>query len=465
MPGFDVYGHLTFARCLAEQKVGPFGPIKLNIKNSIILHNPFMWNMIVAKLALHKKLIYQKYFNLCTEIVLLIPIISIIISSFNYTYSVLSLCIYFLCPCSFTSLTIGPRLHEFTPRLFTELVLNILILLLYLDLNNIYSSFCILVLSFIVVSSSKFGLQVIFLIIFPIVLITQQYMNLMIILIGSFILPYCLYRKEFIKSITHHMKHLITYFQKVINRQIFIHSRNRIILDTKSKKGFFISLLELIKKNAFLSLIVKYPVVIATIFVLFSNFESYDYIDKVFLILPFVIYLFSSTKYFLFLGESERYLNNVIFIYILFCCKYLSYNTILFILCYGILYKFCESLFYVKRRFNKGLHDEVFAFLKNIHISNIVFYPYQAAGGVWRALLQTNHKVVFPMLQEGASRYEKKYPYIDLTKLGDLISKYNVNIIVIDKKKYTSNYDDNIKNFKIAFENKIFKIIVSNEFK
>lgn len=94
---------------------------------------------------------------------------------------------------------------------------------------------------------------------------------------------------------------------------------------------------------------------------------------------------------------------------------------------------------------SKKNNTGVFKFLSNLPSSNILFTKYHSSGGVWRALCETNHKVLYPISAGEIERniFEKKYPSKNV--LTDIENKFILRIAKDYSIKYVISQVDNIQ--------------------
>ena len=86
-------------------------------------------------------------------------------------------------------------------------------------------------------------------------------------------------------------------------------------------------------------------------------------------------------------------------------------------------------------------YNDLYKFLKTIKPSILCLFPLYVAGGNWRILLETKHKILSPitgacnstLLNTLTQNYITYIPYYDLNKMDDLNKNYGVNLFIIFK--------------------------------
>jgi len=70
----------------------------------------------------------------------------------------------------------------------------------------------------------------------------------------------------------------------------------------------------------------------------------------------------------------------------------------------------------------------------------VLNYPFHAAGGTWRVLLETRHKSIYSVgsdsfMKEFRTRFLGVYPFANLAKLNEMTEEYGLNAVIVDLKK------------------------------
>jgi hypothetical protein len=452
----DSYGHILFAKSLNPKKYfNFFGPIKLNIVGSTNLLNPYLWNKLISFIPVKHLINYNKYFNILLDSIFisLIFIALVKLDILSENRSLIACLIYSLSLINFSNISIGPRVSAFTPRVFSEILVNIFCIMFVLNIDSfsthIYISLTIL--SYLILISSKFGTQ--FIILFSILFscLNLSYV-LLIPITGGLFLCLVIHNKYFIKYLFYYYNFQKNYITNVLNKKTFTHKRNNLECIIK----FFKSQLHinhLIVWNTFIALFYKFPY----IFCIFPYFFVLDKNIFCFLISVLILFVLTSLKWFLSFGEAERYISHSSVSILIVTIQYIPTTLII-----GLLFIIIIFIIHEFRYINKiqPNYNEFYKFLNSIKPSIICLFPLYAAGGHWRILLETKHKVLTPipggcnstLLNTLNNEYLTCNPYYDLNKIDDLSKNYGVNIFIIFKPdlKLANQSDFTVpKNWKV----------------
>jgi len=460
---FDGYGHLYFANEIRKQKSGPFKGIKTKIVKGNILNAQFLWHWLISFIFNNYKLKkYRKYFNICLDSLFSVFIyyISTLAGLTNGSAILVSL-VYLLTPMWFSSLSMGPRLNDITPRLSSEIAINIILIftLIPLGINNYIIILIASLLTAFVLLSSKFGVQALIFIL-PLTSLISQQVEPLISLLGGILISLVISKGYFIKSITLQINHSIWYFKNNLKGKLPISERNRFYKISNHysknhslKQNIMALTRPVFSRNSYLSVIFKMPVLITlSLFVLPLNIIDQAQINLIYMspvYSAFIIYMIINFRYFLFLGEAERYLNHVAF-FISFYFVLLCSNTdlvwiVYLLLIYGVVFMFYEN-YYNKNTITclsdkYNIEDKIIKKLESYDNKlTILCYPYHAIGGTWRIMLDTQHSVIFGLtLKKDFSTYFEEnysdtYPFVNLNKIEEMRQELGVNCLIIENQ-------------------------------
>ena len=464
---YDSFGHILFAKLLREQKKGPFHPILLNVLEPSPSYSPFLWNWFVGFMRLSFILKYAKYINgVLDAIFVFIICVLLYFSGFKAQVVCLTALIYIFSPMLFSDVSTGPRISGFTPRLSSEIALNLfwMLLLLPLPLSDFWIFIFTVLLAFYVLNSSKFGIQVL-LFLTPLITLLELTPVPLYSLAGGLILSVALGKRFFIHQLESQRKHLIWYYKENVNNNSHISNRNSLthlfpdenIIGLRSILRFFRNALSI---NSYLAVILKLPIASLALLIISYNVIYSPAIDDLNIMAPaiaaFIVFFVFNSKKFLFLGEAERYLNYVIVFVILIPVTFFlehNYEWIIFLVIFsGFIYWFVEAFFWYRFENylagNKGKErDKIIDDLQSIEAElKILLYPYAAIGGVFYVLLKTKHTLLYQFgIQKKLDdklrqHYSSGYPFVRLEKLDELAKEYDINYVVIDKKHLKTNY-------------------------
>lgn len=462
-PSFDTFAHLYFAKEVKRQEAGPFGEITTKVVGSKGFRQPFLWHWLVSRFPIPLVLSNQRWIN---------PVLDAIFGAFLYVVA-LSLgfgreaaawtaVLYLSTPMWFSKFSQGPRLANLTPRLFAEVITNIFFIVtlvpLGLPLWGVIGGGSITAAA--VLLSSKFGLQALVFLV-PLVAVLTGSTLIIVSLAGGIVLALIVSRGQFLHSLARQINHLIWYFRKNLEGEMPISDRNSVARLIRGKgdhgdpREYLLRLAQrMLSLNSFTSVFIKMPVLYVGVGLCIWLSVTGGTMPPGHLIAPVVaalaVYFIINLPTFLFLGEAERYLNHVAF-FIVASCVYASINAgmqwlLVFLVAYGLLYLAVEfvasSTLFAERNHERERCDRnVISYLNSLDDRTVVLlYPFGAAVGVFRVMLETPHKVLynFTTMEEFAEKFEREYaadyPYVDLTKLESMAGEFRVGVLVAYEK-------------------------------
>ena len=459
--GYDTYGHLYYAKEVRSQSAGPFSEIKVKVSGSTGFRHPFLWHWILGSIPLPFETIIrcQKWIN---------PLIdagfSILIYFFarwatlGHGIAFLITLSYLFTPMWFSRLSIGPRVDSLTPRLTSELVSNLFFILLLLPIGipSWLAWICGILLSAFVLLSSKFGVQAMLFLV-PITSLFTRNWILIAALFGGIGLSFILTRGGFYLTFRRQLRHLTSYFKNNLKGQTPISNRNslkKLLAKPSHRTGFAahigVIIMRFIYDNSYTSIVAKMPVIIAAFICYGSAIYSKSIEVPLHIHGPVlsatIVFLLINLPPLLFLGEAERYLNHVAF-FIVSMLTTLAVElkciwVIWILIGYGLIYWTIEFFFLHKiipqDTKIKQIDTKIISYLRSIpNPSTILSYPYDAGGGYYRVMLETDHNVIFLHNNEfGATfgrthNYSADYPYIRLEKMSELSHEMGANILIL----------------------------------
>ena len=464
-PSYDSYGHLFFLRCVKEEKSGPFGSISLQrFGASGHFSHPFLLHWLLSifdykSLVKHQRLINPALDTLFVSFVFIYLSNSAIYEQFATTVCLL----YTFTPSMFSRLSTGPRTAQFTPRLAAEAAGNIYFLLVLVPdvLPTIPAYTLACTVGCFVLLSSKFGVQsFIFLSVFISLIRTD--ITPFVVMTLSLAISCLITQGRFLNSLRSQYYHLKDYHirNKTTGTEC-VSDRNSIdVLKNQLKeRRYFAAFSQILIINSYTSTLIKTPAVLICvllpliIFVFDLQAEAADSRQMAPIIASIALFLTINRPSLLFLGEAERYINSVIVFYYIVIAIYANQAGLNWLidalLLYGIIFTLAEAALY--GGFSKRLkllqssqkektilaNKDLISKLKKCSTSlRIIGYPYHAAG--WHVTALTDHTIIYPISwnnkeKEEFTQFEDAYPYIKLEKLKALITKYNINVIVINK--------------------------------
>tara|TARA_Y100001958_G_scaffold82898_1_gene56137 strand:- start:15371 stop:16909 length:1539 start_codon:yes stop_codon:yes gene_type:complete len=466
---FDSYGHLYYINQLSNFRSTPWSKIKIQCWNQEYFHHPFFLHWILSYLPQKFLFKYQRAVNITLDsffVLLLFIVSNRIFDSIEIGF--LSIMIYTFTPIFFTKTSMGPRLNNFTPRLFTEILFNILsfVLLGFFSLNSFEYFICLFLLILSILLTSKFGVQVLFFIIPIYSLITFDFYPVLAILL-SLIFLLIISRGDVWLQLKRQIIHSYEYFiynksfsNPNRNKNKFIFPKLSHFKNINNLKNF---LRNYLFYNSHTIVILKFPIFILLVSLFLLSFINpninYNFNNSSLLILSaFLVYIITSSKKFLYLGEAERYLSHICAVIIIISLETLISNDLLIIaniiILYGFIIWLAELLLY--RKFTKienrtKSDSEIESLLNKIKDPKIVLSPAYHNFNVYRIMLNTKHFAVFPYHMTEKVRnnfknmFEYQYPFLDLKKLNEMIKLTNSSIIIIDNDSFPKEILSSVK--------------------
>jgi hypothetical protein len=329
----------------------------------VIQYHPFFWHWIFGLLNIKYLIKYQKVFNpLLDALFSVLLFATLIYTGKNSNYALLATLLYLFTPMFFSQLSIGPRIASFTPRLFSEILVNLFFLVLLLNFNfeSNFQYLIAILFSIIVLISSKFGTQAI-LFISILGLILSFYYIPFILLLSSFFLLLIITNGAIFQSLKEQYSHLKDYYKKNRKKQMAISNRNSFSFVFQNKLNLISlksNINKVISQNSFVGVTLKMPIIVFLVVISVINHNSslLNLNNETFVIVlsSIILFFIINIPIFLFLGEAERYLNHVsLFIIILFMDLISSLNLLYFsyiLIVYGLLYYLFE-LYDIKEYF------------------------------------------------------------------------------------------------------------------
>lgn len=461
---FDFYGHMYFVKALSLTGK-PFSAIH---PQSIMCDGhrlPLLWHFMLKPFPMHWLLRYGKGLNVALD-----SLFAVLIFIYGLWYdlsSVVSLTAsvtYILTPMFFSALSWGPRVANLTPRLFSEVFTNLFFMTLLLpNTGSVVKIVPSTIFGFFVIASSKFGLQAL-LFITPIICILTRDALPLVALCSGFGVTLLLSGGQYIDIAKEQLHHLYWYFINNRARKTEVSQRNSFKRlfekerETTLKRHILNICMKCLVTNSFTAVLLKMPILVVVLCHYAVNYGRSDIPQ--YLTPPFwsalIVYLLVNVPCLLFLGEAERYLNHVAF-FVVTVFAYVFHadlQVLVGIFAYGLIFWSIEVLFLPKIRLvgnarsnhREEADAEIIEWLNKVMCKlKILCYPYHAVG-VYKIMLLTHHIVYFPHFAlknqkntEEFSKFDAGYPFIKLQLLDDMAKEFDVDFVIIDKKRFIAN--------------------------
>lgn len=462
-PGFDVYGHLLFAKLLRIHQGGPYGKITLPMVAAAPHAQPFLWHWIVGRFSTDRVLLMQSCINgLLDSIFVCLAFLLAFVSGISLQACALASLLYLLTPLWFSSISYGPRLAGFTPRLSSEVTTNLLFLVCFLPLG-MSSPWVMLigaVLVGFVLSSSKFGLQALLFLV-PLAALTTGDLLILFSAMLGLVATILVSRGKALDMFSTQLSHLVGYAKANFAGKMEVSNRNSfraLFSRNNASTGVYLRSLiyGMLRDNSYTAVALKAPIVLVAILIVTVEYSTAsngrDLIFAGPIIAASLVYFVVNLRPLLFLGEAERYLNHIGYLFALCVAVYAVETDKLWvvasILAYGLTYWFVEFLAFERLKPNHLrrraiIDDLIVQELKGMPATVVLCYPFGAVGGAFRIGMETPHKSIYFLrgcytaqaeTEDFEQRFSDGYPYVKLDKLDDMAAAYGIGYLVIDKK-------------------------------
>jgi len=375
--------------------------------------------------------------------------------------AVLASAVYIFSPALCTRLASGPRTQSFTPRLLSEvLVANFFVLgFVYAMSGSVMAVMGQVVAASLVLLTSKFGTQaLIFLGVAYSCLALDP--NPILALSGGISFALLVTRGQIFPIWRQHYRNLVNHFHTNRLGRSAVANRNSLtelfgLLPTRRTRTALLKMaLALLGKNSYSGLLLKFPLALVAggvvIGQLFSGgFGSLGPLELL-TISGWALFIAVNQRYLLFVGEAERYLSSIAPILTIVIGMsvgdYVVQILVVVGLLYGVAFSLAEFVSFRTRTTSSALQlhagGVVIDFLNTQTTTPLVVlnYPFHAAGGTWRVLLETRHKSIYSVgsdsfMRDFRSRFLAVYPFVDLAKLNEMTEEYGINAVIVDLKK------------------------------
>lgn len=464
---FDTYFHIFLIRYL--RKVGRFNQ-DLVIKERLVLNGNFNYPSFAHIICSFFPEKFDALVINSINLVLDAVFSGVLFLLFLYLgcseeMAVLGALVYVCSPAMYTTLMLGPRTIQFTPRLWGEILCMGVFISTYLYCIKSQLLFLIIagVLAFFVYLTSKFSRQALVFISLFVAALSGKVIILLPVSL-AFVIAMVVSKSCRI-SLVAQIQHLFFYCKENLKRKMWV-----------SDRGFGVSFFRCFKVKSFDELakliFLKDPLVIVLLNFPVFFLALYFILEKILfnqiLTLPVfyvmgaaLVYFITSIRYFLFLGESERYLIHVAFFIILILLNSsLPAWVYYLVIIWGVLRLVVDYLAFLKTQNNKEKNEKnIINYLrKHKKTLNICGVPYLG----WPVIVETQHNTLYPILWESAERaafsekYVFCYPEVRLNFLDEIAEKYSVDLFVITDKALKNQNFEKIKIPKGFFLSKPF---------
>lgn len=464
-PNFDTYGHLLFAKRARAQRTGPVGAIDTGLRGMPPLAVPLLWHWLLGLLPAEFVHRNQRSIGAALEACFVAGAHALCVAGdVPAPTSAFACLLYVFSPMWFSRVAIGPRVNSLTPRLASEIAVNLLFLfaLLPLAIPAAVRFAVVAALSVFVLLSTKFGIQALALLV-PVTALVQQDLALLAATAAGLAIAVVATRGEVVAALAAQLRHLRWYARENQRGVAQVSDRNsvRVLAEavrhahrTRSLSALTPTLLS---KNSYTALVLKLPafVVPGVVALLGLAVGTPPGVSPwgAPVVASALAFVAINHPRLLFLGEAERYINHVALPVALFAATVLSQSGVeplLYgLLAYGFAYWMWESFLLHRwlpsEREERARHEEatrILDLLRSQAPTTVLCYPFHAIG-VWRLLLETDCGTLLPQFMDPAdrTRFESTYgaapyPFINLSRLTELAAAYDITVVVVDRRAW-----------------------------
>lgn len=470
--GFDAFAHMYRVKHLRNYRsiassLKPKDPLLIEKRfvKGASTNDPFLALNLLSYLPAVCDNFTKKYFNSLLDALyaVVIYIFIFIVTASENTASYAAL-MYIFTPIMFTFQSTGPRAGFFTPRMLAECfgVMAVIFLYFFLYHGDIVYFAIAVFFGALAMMTNGFAMQA--MIFLPVVLmIFTKRAELLFFPFASFIIALGLGRGRFWRVFKFHTVYAGWYFINNLRGKMAISRRNSIkdFLGAIKKRHWAEVYRHFYSKNSFLIVLIKYPQYYLALLIAYKYSAIGGFlIAHEFLYASLIIFLFVSIRYFLSLGEAERYLHYVIPFVILTITQSVHFKTYaVFFICYGFLFwlsDFVWSYFQVKLKKSTVDKKQMLKWVNERFQNpiNILPIPLSLLDG-WRLLLETRHNWLWSMYwnKQERKKYDKyihNYGAEDLKKLAAIVSEHDIDLIILspDEMKKQKVDDINLSGYR-----------------
>lgn len=454
---FDTWFYLLSTAEVRRRGIARPGPLCLRMLPTSGIDVPLLWQRLMALLPAR---VLSRHHNAVGAVMDALFACSIFYlaqaAGLRAESALLMTLLYLFTPMWFTRLSIGPRVHSLTPRLTSEICANLIFILLYAGLpidNTVAIGTAVLLASFLLMSS-KFGVQVLFFMLPATAAILRDPTGI-VVLATAVAACVILTRGAFLTTLSAQGRHLRSYFLKNLRGEMPMARRNSLapvkrIMATAAPLHIRLGrlALHLLVLNSFSAVLLKQPVAVAAgIIYLVAGPRLLTTVAWAQwgapLMAALLVYLVINIRYFLFLGEAERYLNHAAFFIVGVAVVGAPAAGMAWLpwalLAYGAAYWLFEAfgLHRFERKQDELEHErqELVRWLNTQPPTTVALYPYHAIG-VWRVLHETPHTVIYPARTNSEdearfAEFDAAYPYFNIDRFPDMACVYGCRLLIV----------------------------------
>lgn len=448
--GFDVYGHRFVIECTRNLHHRFDLPIQTRRYGRPVddFSYPKFYHAIASLFPARSFPLLDRFMGPVLDGMFSILLYAVILDASGEQQTAVWMTLVFIFTPAFSALiSLGPRMSSFTPRGFSEIITNIywLAFVRFAAAPHLGWFGLAVLCGAIIFWSSKFSLQALAFITLALCIFSFSLLPLLVFA-ASFALAMLIARKVVWLSLRQQYDHLKWYCIQNLKGQMTISDRNSLsAISTAIRAKQLRTLVNLLLvHNSYFIAVVRFPMAVIALYLVSQELLTGRSgipagLTEGLILAGFTIFLLSSLKWLLFIGEAERYLNHILIAILLYSAETILPYAV-WICLWGAVYGALDLIFagYLQRKDQKlDRSDRIIALLKEQTGScNVLEIPYGISGGS-RMLTETEHNWVYPIFwpdkdREAFTHFMVRYPTVDLEKLHEVIPAFSVQIVMVD---------------------------------
>ncbi|MGB3712558.1 MAG: hypothetical protein WA985_12820 [Erythrobacter sp.] len=451
---FDSWGHLYLTFAVQRSGRGPFQPIRPQVIGAQDFYYPLLPHWTYSHLPNGFLLRHNRLINPLIETAFLgISIGLALLAGLPAEWAMLGALGYVFTPLWFTKLMIGPRVLNFTTRLFSEVLypLALGVLLLAVPIPDWLAVGIGAALLAAVLLGSKFGVQVV-VFVTPLTALFAASIKVAIAWVLAFLLAQLVSKGNFASQVRQQVAHLVWYASELREGRMPIQARNAIkhLRQWSPDKSLAQNVRRLVfvwfARNSITGVILRAPHFVATAILAALALVGGEAIPTPFgplVASAAAIYALTSLKYFLFIGQAERYLSHVSIwsnmLFVALCATQGLMVLVWLAIAYGLAISLGERLFLrgsVDPEAKRSEHAAMDYLESAEQERTVLVYPYHAVPP-YRIMIQTPHTCLLPWMSGEAHKTAMKgledYPRVDLSRLEQSAELRDVDTLIVDR--------------------------------
>ena len=394
-------------------------------------------------------------------------------------------CLLFTISPALLAVGAGPRAYSATPRPLGELFFSLTFLfgLVFFVESNIYALISASFFASLILLSSKFGAQVLLFFSLLVAVLTNCYLLLLIPVLGTGI--GLIISKGYLARVLYgSLRHSLLYKNVMQDSCTFTRARNDLspIADCIRNglrgdlKEFAKSFYTILNHNTYVILLIRNPLLLLLICIMYIKFDDLMsntvlYFLTCWIAASVVVFIITSLRPFLFLGEAERYLeyslSAQVILLVFFFDLWAVYLPLVIVYCFLFYVATIIELKFMSDHIDTSIEENLFSWIKN-NLKDRKFLGIPA-GGIQHELLYKTGNCIW-QVPANLSRvseadylqlYPIRYPYPS-DSLNDIVNQYDIHYLLVNeqdvKETLLSGIHYDFTRFKKIFGNSKYSI-------